>query len=400
MKILNHDYAGHAFQIELSRELARRGHEVIHAYNASDTTPKGPMVRHEDDLPNFQIRGLTLSETVAKGSLVKRWKQERAYAKIAVSLLREVAPDMVLSGNTPLDPQAALLKASQTTGVRFVYWLQDLTGIATENILAKKNPILGATIGKHYRNLEEKLLIASDGVIPISGDFTQTLHGMGVKPERTEVIENWAPLADITPTEKVNPWSIRNGLADKLVFLYSGAMGMKHNPELLVKLAKTFSDDPDVRIVVISQGIGADWLRGEIEHHGLRNMVLMKYQPYSELSQTLSSADVLVALLEPSAGTFSVPSKILSYHCAGRAILISVPPENLAARTVLQAGSGISINPDDSEGWIAAAKRLRANQLEREEFAVNAREMAEVRFAIKPIADRFEAFISRITPGR
>ncbi len=400
MRILNHDYAGHAFQIELSRALSRRGHEVVHAFNASDTTPKGPMLRRDDDVANFSIRGLTLSETIDKGSLVKRWKQEQAYAKILVDCLNDVKPDIVLSGNTPLDAQSALLKASNARGTRFVFWLQDLNGVATHRILAAKNPILGATIGKHYRILEERLLRGSDAVIPISGDFSGILDTMGVKADRVEVIENWSPLGDITPTDKVNEWSLRQCLTDKFVFLYSGAMGMKHNPELLVSLSKTFAADPSVRVVVVSQGIGADWIRAEKEAQKLHNLVLLGYQPYEELSLTLSSADVLVALLEPAAGTFSVPSKVLSYHCAARAMLIAVPLENLAARIVQEAGSGIVVSPEDLDGWEAAAKRIRSNDDERKLFGENARKTAEQKFAVEPITDRFERLINRITQDR
>ena len=35
MKIIVHDYAGHPFQVQLSRRLASRGHEVLHLYCAS-----------------------------------------------------------------------------------------------------------------------------------------------------------------------------------------------------------------------------------------------------------------------------------------------------------------------------------------------------------------------------
>ena len=396
MKILNHDYAGHAFQIELSRALARRGHEVVHAYNASDTTPKGPLAARPDDSKSLTITGLTLGEPVAKGSLVKRWKQERTYGGIAVDLLKSVRPDVVLSGNTPLDPQAALQAACGPLRARFVYWLQDLTGIATNQILRKKLPAIGAMVGSHYERLEARLLTASNGIVAISEDFVSVLEGMGVRKSRVRVIENWAPLEDVAPTEKVNPWSVRHGLAERFAFVYSGAMGMKHNPELLIRLAKTFAWDDGVRVVVISQGIGADWLREQKVAERLDNLLLLPYQPYADLPLTLGSADVLVALLEPSAGTFSVPSKILSYHCAGRPLLVAVPPENLAARTVVSAKSGIVVAPTDFEGWIAAAKKLRGDSVARAKYAANARKMAETKFAIEPIADKFETFLIQV----
>src|SRR5450631_3453912 len=48
-RILLNDYCGHPFQVELSRELARRGHEVLHVYSADDQTPKGDLLPHRTD---------------------------------------------------------------------------------------------------------------------------------------------------------------------------------------------------------------------------------------------------------------------------------------------------------------------------------------------------------------
>ncbi len=45
MRILVHDYSGHPFQAQLSRELARRGHDVVHstctAYVSGKATSPG-----------------------------------------------------------------------------------------------------------------------------------------------------------------------------------------------------------------------------------------------------------------------------------------------------------------------------------------------------------------------
>ncbi len=40
MHILIHDYAGHAFPVSLSRELAMRGHRVTHAFASVLQTPQ------------------------------------------------------------------------------------------------------------------------------------------------------------------------------------------------------------------------------------------------------------------------------------------------------------------------------------------------------------------------
>ena len=83
-----------------------------------------------------------------------------------------------------------------------------------------------------------------------------------------------------------------------LVFLYSGTLGFKHNPGLLLALAKAFAEDRDVEVVVNSQGAPADWLRTQAAAAGLRNLRVNPFQPYEAMSDVLASADVLVMLVD------------------------------------------------------------------------------------------------------
>src|SRR5207248_4934081 len=101
---------------------------------------------------------------------------------------------------------------------------------------------------------------------------------------------------------------------------------------------------------------GADWLAEHgRDEPGLR---LLAYQPYDRLPEMLASADALVAVLEPEAGAFSVPSKILTYLCAARPLLVSVPSENLAARVVVRSGGGGVVEPGDDPSFLDAAQRM------------------------------------------
>ena len=56
MDIVMHDYAGHPFQVQLSRELAYRGHHVRHQYCTSYTTGRGAVERRPDDPERFVAR--------------------------------------------------------------------------------------------------------------------------------------------------------------------------------------------------------------------------------------------------------------------------------------------------------------------------------------------------------
>ena len=105
MRILLHDYSGHAFLVQLARQLARDGHEVLHVHFPGFQTPKGVLARRPDDPPGFETRGLRLPGEFAKYSYLKRLGQEFAYGRLLARTIEEWKPEVVLSANSPLDPQ-------------------------------------------------------------------------------------------------------------------------------------------------------------------------------------------------------------------------------------------------------------------------------------------------------
>jgi len=394
MRILVHDYAGHPFQVQLSRALARRGHEVRHAYCASlPNTAHGALRRLDDDPEGFSIAGICLKQSLDKYSYVRRWRQENEYGGRIARETRRFRPEVVLSANTPLDAQHTLLAACRAQRIPFVFWLQDLLGVATHRVLRKKLPVIGELIGRRYLRRERNLLRHSDAVVMITEDFRPILRKWNVPDGGLHVIENWAPLDEMPERPRNNVWARDHGLADVRCLLYSGNLGMKHNPDLLVQLAVRFRAQPDVRLVVVSEGLGADWLREKRAELALDNLLLFDFQPFETLPDVLATADVLVALLEPDAGVFSVPSKVLSYLCAARPVLLAVPPENLAARITTREGAGIVVPPGEAGAFVSAAETLLADATLRETMGSHARAYAGRAFDIDRITDDFEALL-------
>ncbi len=119
-------------------------------------------------------------------------------------------------------------------------------------------------------------------------------------------------------------------------------------------------------------------------------MQLLPYQPFEQLPNVLASADVLIVVLEDLAGPFSVPSKTLSYLCAGRAILGSMPVDNTAARIIDErADAGIVVGPSDIHGFCEAARALAADPAKRAAFGNAARRYAEANFGEEIVLAKF-----------
>jgi colanic acid biosynthesis glycosyl transferase WcaI len=397
LRIAVHDYVGHPFQVQLSRELARRGHDVLHLHFQSYPTGKGALERKSHDPQAFRVEGLGVSRTFNRYSLWRRPLHDRNYARAVVQALRDFGPDVVLSANTPLVSQWIILSECARSNVRFVFWQQDILSVGIKSIMKRRFPLVGNRMGDGFIALERLLLRRSDAIVPISQDFLPLLSEWALPPEKIHVIENWAPLGELPTLPRDNAWAREHGLNDMRVVLYSGTLGLKHNPRLLLELATKLRRWDDVRVVVVSEGVGAEWLREHARTVNAENLVLLGVQPYDRLPEVLATGDVLVAVLEPDAGVFSVPSKVLSYLCAGRPLLASVPTANLAARIIGRSRSGIVVEPHDIDGFVAAAARLLDSPSLRAGFGLRARRYAEATFDIRRIGDRFETLFKQLT---
>lgn len=396
-RIALHDYCGHPFQFALSRELARRGYEVRHFFFAEDMGPKGDVRRLPDDPDCFSIEPISIGRTYSKQNLIRRREADILYGRLASRQIAAFAPDLTISGNTPLEAQASILKGVREAGSAFLFWMQDFYSLAATKILSRKIPVVGHAIGAYYRHLEAGMLRRSDGIVLVSDDFKPALRRFGVADDAIDVIPNWGALDTLPLRPKDNPWAERHGLHDKFVFLYSGTLALKHNPDLLWALAERFENDPAVVIAVAASGVSYDALKARNAAAPKPNLLFLPLQPMEVFPDVLGSADVLVALLENDAGPFSVPSKVLSYFCGGRSILLSAPTSNLSVRLVENAGAGLCVPAGDRQAFVAAADRLRGQSRACIDFGAAGRAYAESVFNILSVADRFEATFARAT---
>jgi glycosyltransferase involved in cell wall biosynthesis len=398
MRIIVHDYAGHPFQIQLSLGLAARGHEVLHLYCGSTHTPRGTLERRSTDPPSYAIRGISLGGTIPKTNFYRRFRMESDYARQLVEVCAKFGPEVVLSANTPSLPQYRLARWCQSRGVRLVSWIQDMYGLAAYRLLKKRLPIVGHAVGLYFIALDKWAARASDAIVVITEDFSDLLVKWGIDRGRVHVVHNWAPLADLPVRPRDNAWAKKHALGGGVRFVYTGTLAMKHNPALLLELARMLDGGghdgrPSGELIVVSEGAGVEWLAEQAVADGLSTLRCFCFQPFEVLADVLGSADVLVAILEADAGVYSVPSKVLSYLCAGRPVLLAVPKENLAARTVVECKAGLVVEPTDVAGFCHAAQQLAASSKLRDASGQAARRYAEAHFDIGRICDRFEGIL-------
>ncbi len=392
MDIVVHDYAGHPFQVQLSRELAYRGHHVRHQYCTSYTTGRGAVERRPDDPERFSLEPQAMSFEFARYSPFRRVLQELRYGAALGRRLRKSPPEVVVMCNIPLLAHAVAAMFLRLAKVPMVFWQQDVysdaIGTAARNRLGR---VAGGGLAMIADQIERAIARGSARVIAISKSFRDVLQRWGVSERAVTVIPNWAALPEMPVRPRDNDWARSNDLVERNVVMYSGTLGFKHDPRIFVDIAEALAEhDSHARLVVISEGQGRAHLDGECQRLGLENLVLLDYQPYESLPDVLASADVLVAVLEPDAGRFSVPSKVLTYLCAARPVLGVMPAENEAAETLQTSGAGVVVAPDHHDEAISRLLDLLASPELRLEMGTSGRRYAEETFDVAAVAVRFE----------
>ena len=135
LKIVIHDYAGHPFQFELSNYLSK-DYQIHHLYFKNDHGPKANFSKKNSK--NLIIEALGESIRYNKKNFVARFFKDIEYGKIVARKIRNIKPNIVISGNCPTISQQIIMRSAKKVDSKFVIWIQDFYSIAVETLLKKK----------------------------------------------------------------------------------------------------------------------------------------------------------------------------------------------------------------------------------------------------------------------
>lgn len=215
-----------------------------------------------------------------------------------------------------------------------------------------------------------------DKFVVISNDFKTNMVAKGVPAEKIEVINNWAEqdvVVDI-PRDK-------NRLFDKYSFdrakfyvTYCGNIGMTQNLDLLLDVAAEFQNKYyEIIFVLVGNGAYRDDLARKITERELKNVHLLPFQPYEDISHVFSLGDASLVISKPGTGAASVPSKTWSIMSASRPVLANFD-ENELKDIVEKNRCGIFTKAGDKEAFKESILKLYNNRELCEEYGKNGRQ--------------------------
>ncbi|MCW2750394.1 MAG: glycosyltransferase WbuB [Aeromicrobium sp.] len=392
MKVILHDFSGHPFQAELARKLADTGNEVEHVSAGQYVSGKGHLTRQPGDSPGLTFTDIRLDLPFQKYAPLARLRFEVSFARAWIKRLKAAPADVIVACNLPLVSMYLFSRHAKRAKLPYVMWHQDIYSNALGDELRRKFPRPIAALGARvFTRMEAYSARNASHVVAIGEAFREVYPAWKVAPQNVSVIPNWAPLDKVFPVERTNPHTAEFFDDDKaLRLVYAGTIGRKHNPRLLVDLLRYALDNGvAARMAVISEGEAADDLT-EIAGNENLPIAVYRFQPADNLPDVLGSADVLVALLEPDATKFSIPSKVLSYMAAGRPILGLMPADNPAALDNNESG-GFVADPTDLGAKSACAwlTELASQPSLVTQIGQRTRSIAEQKFDVDKVTAKF-----------
>jgi len=227
-----------------------------------------------------------------------------------------------------------------------------------------------------YRRAKQTIVLCEAAKNLVCEDY-------GIAPELVHVIPNWADGRKLYPQPKTeSEMAKKHGLVEPFTVLYSGNLGLYYEFETILGAAEQLRD-ANFRLVLVGAGGKRDWIARQIAQRKLSNTLLLPYQPFEKLNDSLNACDASLVTIAKGIEGISYPSKLYSSLAVGRPILALSEHGTELNRVVKEHRVGHWIELGDVEGMVASIRGMIADPDGCAELGRNARRLFEDRYTLQ-----------------
>lgn len=200
---------------------------------------------------------------------------------------------------------------------------------------------------------------------------------------RLEILHNWlAPAPDRGCSIDVE----KTPLVGRQIFVYAGNMGIAQGMGILLDLAERLRQRSDIGFLFVGRGSDAKRLRDDAAARGLDNVVFFDEIDPDEIPGLYAQCHVGLVALDPRHKSHNIPGKFLSYMQAGLPVLASINPGNDLEAMIENKRVG-AVCVDNSPDSLAALAAVLTSRLERDaDINERCRQLAHEMFSAETAA--------------
>jgi glycosyltransferase involved in cell wall biosynthesis len=237
---------------------------------------------------------------------------------------------------------------------------------------------------KWWIRSNKKIYCKAKSIVTITGSMKQVLQKYsGNNP--VEVVSVWTDNTFLKPVDPdQNPFLIKHRLCGKFVVLYSGNIGLAGDVDALIDVAEKIEND-DILFLIIGEGAKKKMIQEKIRKLALKNVMLLPWQPVTELPYSLSSASLAVISLGLKASKLAIPSKLYNFLSVGAPLLCMTSKGSEVENLVANYKCGRNFEPNDIKGMadfiVEVAVNKELNNLMRLNSSTAAQDFSSINVA-------------------
>ncbi|PKF71163.1 glycosyltransferase WbuB [Pseudomonas fluvialis] len=365
----------------LMKHWVEQGHEV----EVITTFPNYPTGRV---FPGYK-RKLKQVEVIDGVKVVRLWshishsksKLSRAATYLSYTIvalcyaLFSKKPDVVYAYHPQATTGLIGIILKKLKGVHFVTDVQDLWPDALVATGLNKAGLVVRLIDRWCRIV----YMQASAIVVLSQGFKTALVERGVPESKIRTVYNWCP-EELHISEALDGQN--NKVADqktKARVVYAGNIGAAQSLASLIDAVGTFPD-PTVVLELYGNGVEKEELETLVKSKHYGNVIFKGYVSSSDIFDVLVGADILaVHLRSDPLFNITIPSKTQSSMAVGKPILMAVGGE--VNDLVMQAGAGVTAEPQSVESIQKALGLLLARKSDWEQMGQSARDFYEQNFS-------------------
>lgn len=240
-------------------------------------------------------------------------------------------------------------------GGKFIYWAMDLN--PDEAIAAGwlKERSLAANF---LCRLTAWSFAKSDNIVVLDRFMKSRLvEKYHVMQEKIAVIPPWSQSALHSMAPQQSLFRKIHGFQDKFIIMYSGNHSPCHPLDTLLDAALHYKRNKHVQFCFVGGGLLTRQVTDFKNKHGLDNVIQLPYQPFKDLSDCLSAADLhIVVMGDPYVGIIH-PCKIYGILAVGRPFVYIGPRQSPIGELVSHHGMGARVSHGDLHALTQAIDR-------------------------------------------
>jgi len=325
-------------------------------------------------------------------SLAQRLLHDFSFTLAALLAGLAAGPCDVIYCSCP--PPALALAACAIGRIRNVPYTIKLTDLASDAALATGILREGRLI-RCARAIERFAYRHAHTVVCLCDAFRTSLVLQGLAADHLLRIPDWGDTEAIRPITSNGSFRAAHGIAeDHFLLLHTGNMGKKQDLLNIVRAAELTREDAGLHWVIVGEGEERVRVEDAARASGLPNLCVLPLQPADRLCQMYAAADALILNQKAAVKDAVIPSKLLTYMAAGKAVLCAANAESEASRLVREAQCGAVVLPEDPRALAAQALDLRADLALRQTMGANGRASAEDHFSKAEVLRLYDHFFA------